>query len=77
VSGGNTLTPIDLATLQAKPPLAVGAGATGVALTGGAIAWVAADNGTAIPINVVTGHRGKVVNVGGQPSAIVIPPAQR
>jgi DNA-binding beta-propeller fold protein YncE len=78
VSGGNALTPIDLATLQAKPPVPVGVGATAVALaSGGSVAWVCTNNGTVLSVNVTTGHRGKAVRVGGQPSAIVIPAAQR
>jgi len=78
VSGGNALTPIDLTTMQAKAPLVVGVGATAVALANrGAVAWVCTDNGTVLPINVATGHKGKAVKVGGQPSAIVIPLAAR
>ncbi len=78
VSGGDALTPIDLATMQAKAPLDVGAGATAVALANhGAVAWVCTDNGTLLPINVATGHKGRAVKVGGQPSAIVIPAAAR
>jgi hypothetical protein len=78
VSGGNALTPIDLTTMQARAPLEVGVGATAVALANrGAVAWVCTDNGTVLPINVTTGHKGKAVRLGGQPSAIVIPPAAR
>jgi DNA-binding beta-propeller fold protein YncE len=78
VSGGDVLTPIALTTLLAKAPVEVGAGATAVALANrGSMAWVCTDNGTVVPVDVATGHRGKAVKIGGQPSAIVIPSAAR
>jgi hypothetical protein len=78
VSGGNALTPNDLATMQAKAPLQVGVGATAVALANrGAVAWVCTNNGSVLPIDLATGHPGKAVRVGGQPSAIIIPAAAR
>lgn len=75
VSGGSSVTPIDLLPLlQAGAPIPVGTTAQGLALAnGGRTAWVCSGNGTLVPVNLVTGTVGKPVVVGGQPTAVVIP----
>ena len=74
VSGGDTLTPIDLRTHRAGRPIAVGTPAEAVALApGGTTAWVSGLDGDTDPRGPAHADRdGPVSRVGGQPSAVVI-----
>jgi YVTN family beta-propeller protein len=74
VSGGNSVTPLDLNDLDAGTPLPVGTTAQGLALAdNGRTAWVCGGNATLVPVNLVSGAIGRAVDVGGQPTAVVIP----
>jgi hypothetical protein len=70
------VTPVDLTTLQPGTTLQVGTQAQALAVgNGGTTAWVAGGNGTLVPVDLRTGTVGRAVEVGGQPNAVVIPPA--
>jgi DNA-binding beta-propeller fold protein YncE len=74
VSGGDSVTPIDLAHLGAGTPLAVGTTAEALALSdNGRTAWICGGNGTLVSLNLDSGALGARVAVGGQPTAVVIP----
>jgi YVTN family beta-propeller protein len=75
VTGGDAVTPIALAGLQAGSPLTVGVGAEAIALgPSGAHAWVCGADGTLIELDLTSGHVRHRVAIGGQPVAVVIPP---
>lgn len=73
VSGGGSLVPIDLATMAAGSPIAVGHPTEAVALSdGGRHAWVADEDARVTTIDLVNGRVGPTLYVGGRPSAIVV-----
>jgi DNA-binding beta-propeller fold protein YncE len=76
LSGGDSVLPVNLTTLQAGAPIPVGAPAEALAVTAnGLTAWVCTATGRVVPVNLVNGSLAGSVEVGGQPTAIVIPPA--
>jgi len=78
VATGTDLVPLDLSTLAVGPPLPVGHLAEAVAIAAdGTTAWVAGQDGTLTSIDLATGAGGRTVDVGGRPSAVVIPPVRR
>jgi YVTN family beta-propeller protein len=72
----NTVTPINLRTLVAGPPIPVGAGPGAVAITPDAkTAYVAnGDANTVTPINTATNAPGPAIHVGSDPFSIAITP---
>jgi YVTN family beta-propeller protein len=79
-AGAGTITPIDVVTGRAGPPIQVGSGADAIAVTpDGTTAFVAnyGANGsghTVTPVDVATGHARPPINVGNGPDAIAITP---
>jgi YVTN family beta-propeller protein len=74
LSGGDSVLPVNLTTLQAGAPIPVGAPAEALAVTAnGLTAWVCTATGRVVPVNLVNGSLAGSVEVGGQPTAIVIP----
>lgn len=77
-SGANTVTPVDLATDAAGPPINVGPKPpTGLAVTSnGSTVWVADGTGNVVtPITVASGAAGAGINVGFNATAIAITPS--
>jgi YVTN family beta-propeller protein len=74
--GSGTVTPVDTATGTAGPPITVGTGPTGVAVTpDGATAYVAnTSSGTVTPIDTATGTAGTPITVGTEPTGIAVTP---
>lgn len=73
VSGGGSLVPIDLATMAAGSPIAVGHPTEAVALSdGGRRAWVADEDARVTSVDLVDQRVGRTLYVGGRPSAIVV-----
>lgn len=78
VTGGDSLVPVDLATMTAGTALAVGHPAEAVALTAnGTLAWVAGTDGTLTELDLATGRVLHTVHVGGRPSAVLVLPGRR
>lgn len=76
VCGGGELVPIDLTTMRAGAPIAVGHAAEDLALTdGGTRAWVADQQNRITEVDLADGKVGPSVVVGGRPRDIVIPAA--
>jgi YVTN family beta-propeller protein len=77
--GSGTVTPVDLASKRAGPPIKVGNGPRAIAITpGGRTAYVAnSGSGTVTPISTVTGRAGRPIRVGRDPRAIAITPGGR
>ena len=77
--GSGTVTPVDLASKRAGPPIKVGKGPRAIAITpGGRTAYVAnSGSGTVTPISTVTGRAGRPIRVGRDPRAIAITPGGR
>lgn len=73
---GDTVTPIDLATGKALPPISVGNAPTAVTISpDGATAYVAnSSSGSVTPISVVAGTAGTPVSVDGSPQALAFAP---
>jgi YVTN family beta-propeller protein len=71
-----TVTPIDLATSTAGPPIKAGSSPVGIAITpNGKTAYVINDGpGTVVPIDTATNKTGPPIRVGGYPYAILITP---
>jgi YVTN family beta-propeller protein len=78
-SGSGTVTPVDLATRRAGPPIKVGADPQAIAITpNGRTAYVAnAGSGTVTPISTATGRAGPPIRAGSGPRAIAITPDGR
>ena len=78
-SGSGTVTPVDLATRRAGPPIKVGADPQAIAITpNGRTAYVAnAGSGTVTPISTATHRPGPPIKVGSGPQAIAITPNGR
>jgi hyaluronoglucosaminidase len=83
VTAGVDLVPLKLSNLSLLLPLSVGTPlpvghlAEAVAVTAdGATAWVAGQDATLTPVDLTTGVRGRSIDVGGRPAAVVIPPAR-
>ena len=76
-SGGNTVTPIDVATNTAGTPVTVGNQPNEVAITpDGKTAYVTnLASGTVTPITVATNTAGTPITVGSDPDGIAITPA--
>jgi hyaluronoglucosaminidase len=73
VSGGDSVTPIDLRTGRARSAIRVGSIAEGLALApGGGAAWVAGLDGRLIHVDLQSRRVIGSVTVGGHPSAVVI-----
>ncbi len=73
VSGGESLVPIDLATMTAGTPIAIGHPTEAVALSsGGRRAWVADQDARVTSVDLVDQRVGPTLYVGGRPSAIVV-----
>ena len=77
--GSGTVTPVDLASKRAGPPIKVGKAPRAIAITlGGRTAYVAnSGSGTVTPISTVTGRAGRPIRVGRDPRAIAITPGGR
>ncbi len=72
--GDGTVTPVDLATLRAGPPIPVGSGPTGIALRAGApTAWVSVAS-SLIPIDLATSTAGTAIAVGHVAQAVALGP---
>lgn len=73
---GDTVTPVDLATGKALPPIHVGNAPTAVAVSpDGATVYVAnSSSGSVTPISVVAGTAGTPVGVDGSPQALAFAP---
>ena len=71
---GHTVTPIDLATRRALPPIDVGNAPVAVAVSpDGHAAYVAnANSGSVSPISVSTGRAGPAIAVPGAPQALAL-----
>jgi YVTN family beta-propeller protein len=71
-----TVTPISIATNTASPPITVGAGPVGIAITpDGQTAYVTNNvSGTVTPITTATNTAGPPITVGGGPEDIAITP---
>jgi YVTN family beta-propeller protein len=78
-SGSGTVTPVDLATRRADPPVKVGADPAAIAITpNGRTAYVAnSGSGTVTPIDTATRRPGPPIAVGAGPRAIAITPNGR
>jgi DNA-binding beta-propeller fold protein YncE len=73
VSGGDSVTPINVATQVVGAAIDVGTTAEALAVTpGGATAWVCGANGLLVHVELADGKVIKRINVGNQPSAVVI-----
>lgn len=75
----NTITPINLATKTAGPPIPAGTTPGGIAIIpDGTTAYVADDHGnTVTPINLATGTTGTPIPAGNSPTEIAITPDAR
>jgi len=72
--GDGTVTPVDLTTLRAGRPIAVGPGPTGIALSRGApTAWVSLGS-SLIPIDIATLTAGTAIVVGHVAQAVALGP---
>jgi YVTN family beta-propeller protein len=71
---GHTVTPIDLATGKAGPPIAVGNGPTGVAISpdGSTVFVTNLDSGSVSPISTATNKAAAAIAVPGGPVAVVV-----
>ena len=77
VSGGASVTPIDVATRQVGTPIPIGTTAQALALApGGSGAWVCGGNGTLVHVDLTTHRVVSTVHVGNQPSAVAIAPGR-
>lgn len=77
VSGGDSVTPINLQTRQPGAAIAIGTTAEGLALEpGGASAWVCGGDGTLIHLDLAAGAVVGRARVGNSPSAVVIAPGR-
>ncbi len=73
VSGGDSVTPVDLLTREAGPGIDVGTTAEGLALApDSSTAWVCGGDGTLVHVDLVNRSVIGRVTVGNQPSAVVI-----
>jgi DNA-binding beta-propeller fold protein YncE len=73
VSGGDSVTPLDLQSRQPGTAIDVGTTAEGLAVApGGSTAWVCGGDGTLVHLSLATGSVIGRANVGNQPSAVVI-----
>jgi hypothetical protein len=73
VSGGDSVTPVDVATGHAGALISIGTTSQALALAdGGRSAWVCGGNGNLIQIDLTTGAVLGHVAVGGQPAGIAI-----
>lgn len=73
VSGGASLTPISLGTERPGPPIGIGTLAECLALSpGGTSAWVCGRDGTLVRVSLTRRSVTDRVQVGGQPTAVVI-----
>lgn len=73
VSSGTSVTPLDLKTDAAGAPIAIGTTAQGLAIDPkGTSVWVCGGNGTLVHVNVLGRRVDGQVQVGGQPSSVVI-----
>lgn len=78
-SGSGTVTPVNLRTRRAEPPIRVGARPTAIAASpDGDTLWVANSGaGTVTPVNAATRRPGRPVRVGRDPRALAITPDGR
>jgi len=78
-SASATVTPVDLTTRRAGPPIPVGARPQAVAITpDGRTAYVAnSGSGTVTPIDTATGRAGAPIRVGAGPRTVAISPDGR
>ena len=76
---GNAVTPVDLTTRRAGPPIPVGTRPQAIAVTpDGRTAYVAnSGSGTVTPIDTATGRAGTPIRAGTGPPAIAISPDGR
>jgi YVTN family beta-propeller protein len=72
----STVTPINIATDKAGPPIQVGSSPVDIAITpNGKTAYVVnSASGTVTPVDTATNTAGSRIDVGGSPYAIVITP---
>jgi YVTN family beta-propeller protein len=78
-SASATVTPVDLTTRRAGPPIPVGARPQAIAITpDGRTAYVASYGANAVtPIDVATGRAGHAIPAGQAPDALVVTPDGR
>jgi YVTN family beta-propeller protein len=78
-SASATVTPVDLTTRRAGPPIPVGARPQAIAITpDGRTAYVAnSGSGTVTPIDTATGRAGAPIRVGAGPRTVAITPDGR
>ncbi len=73
VSGGASVTPVQVATRTAGPAIPVGSPAEALALADhGRAAWVCTADGDLVHLDLTTGRVAGTTRIGGQPSAIAI-----
>jgi YVTN family beta-propeller protein len=78
VSGGTSVTPIDMSTHQPGAPIGIGTTAEALAMDPkGGTAWVCGGDGTLVHVNLAGRTVIGRVEVGGQPSAVVIATGRR
>jgi hyaluronoglucosaminidase len=73
--GSNQVTPIDVSTLQAGAPIAVGPGPQTVAVSAGQVLVGNFSNSTVTPINASTLQPGKAVPIPLNPTAMAVAPS--
>jgi hypothetical protein len=74
ISGGASIVRLTVAGLVVGSPIPVRGAAEAVALSrDGRTAWVALQAGSLVPVTLASGAVGRVIHLGGHPSAVVIP----